>query len=708
MFSSPTAPLQRVLLLALVASGFACVSVPQEPGGAQLRERFPAHTSAVLDVGDDFITTREGFVSPSLGAAASNRSRMSLTLPRRGEDELTLRTQDGFEIRIDERGLRGDGAREAHAVVYPHDGGASFWSAVEEGFEEWLLLDEKATAGDGPVASWDVSGARLRQEGSAVEILDGHGEERIRVTAPAAFAQDGRRVDVRLAVRGETIELYADAKGRALLVDPLWTTPPALNLARWNHTATRLQNGKVLIAGGSPQSDANIRTATVEIYDPVTGTFTAAAPMTMPRTYHTATLLLNGKVLVVGGQSPDSQSAEVYDPATDQWTSTPNMGAAHARHDAALLLGGQVAVVGGRSGASGSAGVAQIDLYDPATNTWSTGGVLSKGRFDLRVTTLLDGKVLVTGGVVTSPSTAYVATAELCDPLAGNCAALPAMSEPRGLHTATRLLDGGVLVTGGTGSGVASTASCQLYDPSTNMWKPAPSLSVPRRDQTATLLQNGKVLVTAGYTGGMGGGYYSSAEIYNPATNTWASTASMTGARVRHAATLLQDGKVLVTGGFDGTPIAISQLYDPAEGNSAACSIASDCASGFCVDGVCCATACDAGPCDACSVAAGAEKDGTCSLLTGNACDDGNACTQTDACMAGVCQGGNVVVCSPTNDCHEPGMCDVQTGQCSELTKQDGSPCMGGTCMGGTCVQGGTGGGGAGGNGGSGGAGGNG
>ncbi|MBX3221377.1 MAG: FG-GAP repeat protein [Labilithrix sp.] len=111
------------------------------------------------------------------------------------------------------------------------------------------------------------------------------------------------------------------------------------------------------------------------------------------------------------------------------------------------------------------------------------------------------------------------------------------------------------------------------------------------------------------------------------------------------------------------------------KGNGSACSDGTECASGFCADGVCCNTACSAGTCDACSVAAGAPSSGTCALLTGNACDDGSACTRSDTCQAGTCVGGNDVICFALDQCHEVGVCDPATGTCSTPTKINGSAC---------------------------------
>ena len=127
--------------------------------------------------------------------------------------------------------------------------------------------------------------------------------------------------------------------------------------------------------------------------------------------------------------------------------------------------------------------------------------------------------------------------------------------------------------------------------------------------------------------------------------------------------------------------------------NGEACAAGSECASAFCADGVCCNTACDAGTCDACSIAAGAASDGTCALLTGPACDDADACTQSDTCQAGACTGSNPVICAAQDGCHDPGTCDPATGVCSNPSKADGSACddadactQSDTCQAGACT----------------------
>ncbi len=152
---------------------------------------------------------------------------------------------------------------------------------------------------------------------------------------------------------------------------------------RANHTATLLTNGKVLIAGGWVDIDA--RTATAELYDPDSRTFTPAGEMTMPRSHHTATLLPDGRVLIAGGSSitglglVPTNTAEIYDPSTGTFAATGNMIGNHACQQANLLGNGKVLIAGGTGIGADQPGA---ELYDPATGTFAVTGRYINKTFD--------------------------------------------------------------------------------------------------------------------------------------------------------------------------------------------------------------------------------------------------------------------------------------------------------------------------------------
>jgi len=170
-----------------------------------------------------------------------------------------------------------------------------------------------------------------------------------------------------------------------------WAYTGSLNNARTGHTATLLSDGKVLVVGGSVDFDYLV---SAELYDPATGTWSLTGSLNTGRTLHSATLLPDGKVLVAGGSNASFlKTAELYDPASGTWSYTRNLGNAHSDHVAVLLLDGRVLVAGG-----GSTNTAE--LYDPATGKWSLTGSMSSPRTYIRNAAALlpDGTVLVSGG----------------------------------------------------------------------------------------------------------------------------------------------------------------------------------------------------------------------------------------------------------------------------------------------------------------------
>ena len=305
-------------------------------------------------------------------------------------------------------------------------------------------------------------------------------------------------------------EVYDPARAVAIVI-------PAMSDARGNHTATLLPNGDVLVAGGVRfENGVWVVLSTAEIYDRSAGTWRLASPMNDPRYNHTATLLQDGKVLVAGGRSIQGDfislaTVEIYDPATERWTLTEAMHTARDSHSATLLSTGQVLVTGGSK--VGSVVQTSAELYDPSSGTWSQTGAMGTPRVYHSATLLPSGKVLVAGGQ--NPPFAAVETAELYDPIAGVWSPTASMRTSRMVHTATLLNNGKVLVTGGMPSDCfCPDATVEIFDPTTAAWSATSAMSVGRTGQSATLLNNGNVVVVGGYTDNTI--LLSSAEIYKP------------------------------------------------------------------------------------------------------------------------------------------------------------------------------------------------
>lgn len=330
------------------------------------------------------------------------------------------------------------------------------------------------------------------------------------------------------------------------------TAPPNVVLPLGGHTATLLPNGKVLIAGGFTDASLPTAVAYAELYDAVSGTWSATGAMTRARAGHTATLLASGKVLVTGD---GGTSAELYDPATGTWAATGDAVTERVQGNSATLLrDGRVLV--------------PDELYDPDLATWTATGPMVGQRGCCSTATLLrDGRVLVTGGG--APEGCAVRDAELFDPDRGTWAATGFMTVDRIFHAAALLADGRVLVAGGVCGDVDYVhSSAELYDPERGSWTATGSMSEARSSFTATLLRNGQVLVLGGFHEvNLEDVAIASAELYDPATGRWSSAPNLTVARAGHSATLLRNGKVLVVGvtliGYESNSVGSAELYDP-------------------------------------------------------------------------------------------------------------------------------------------------
>jgi hypothetical protein len=327
-----------------------------------------------------------------------------------------------------------------------------------------------------------------------------------------------------------------------------WEEVAAMYRPRLDHTSTLLPNGKVLVAGGDLPE--------VELYDPEERTFQTTGSLP---DYNfrggTATLLQNGKVLLAGGMG-SQRAALLYDPDTGIFTPTDSLAAPHTFHTATLLSDGRVLIAGGQNQDELQTH-AVCEIYDPEDDTFSLADSLNQDRSLHTATLLQNGQVLIAGGIyTTTPGNGnYTNTCEIYDPVNDEFSMVQNMISPRSNHEATLLADGSVLVSGGSWS----SRYCERYDVSENNWtQTGDMVAIRRNSHTATLLNNGKVLVAGGYTDAVS----SSAELYDPGTNSFTAVDSMFTAREQHAATLLPDGNVLVTGGYSSTaPTNLAELF---------------------------------------------------------------------------------------------------------------------------------------------------
>ena len=325
-----------------------------------------------------------------------------------------------------------------------------------------------------------------------------------------------------------------------------------MQIARASHTATLLPDGRVLITGGFGGSGTEYNPyRSTELYDPRTGSFQAAGNMTIGRSGHTATLLKNGKLLIVGGWTGRydlRRAAELYDPATGVFTPTGDMVIERAGNTAALLSDGRVLVAGGEDRSENA--LASAELYDPSTGKFTRTGDMTEPRGEATATALRNGKVLIVGGGSGHyPSQNVYRSAELYDPATGKFTSTGQMTVGCHKHAAVLLPSGKVLVVGGSDNRDwhGEYSSAEIYDPATGAFSATGTMSTARfkLPYAVALQANGTVLVA-------GGGSF--AEVYDETKGSFTKAeGSLGAARFFASATLLPDGKTLITGGYAET-----------------------------------------------------------------------------------------------------------------------------------------------------------
>lgn len=323
---------------------------------------------------------------------------------------------------------------------------------------------------------------------AAAEIYD-PAREQWRATGALQQARRGHQAvvlrDGRILVAGGFAggEVLATAE----VYDPeteTWSSPDSMQIPRLGHTLTVLDDGRVLAAGGtgpniqeaaggaqtiSPQSSA-------EIYNPDLGRWVSAGSMGTARFEHTATLLGDGRVLIAGGLGPNGDdlatlaSVELYDPAADTFLDTNEMADGRANHAAVALSDRQVLVVGGGGGERGDSSLATAEVFDARQGSWERVGALAAARRGATATRLEGGRVLVAGGeLVRGGTRRSLDTAEVFDPKTDAWAPAGSMSCPRSEHAAVLLDGGGVLLVAGDaalpGQAPAAQSCADVYRP---------------------------------------------------------------------------------------------------------------------------------------------------------------------------------------------------------------------------------------------------
>ena len=337
-----------------------------------------------------------------------------------------------------------------------------------------------------------------------------------------------------------------------------------MSIGRWSHSATLLNDGRVLIVGGKEKPYGSI--PSTEVFDPGNNSWSSAGNTLNPRGEgHTSTLLNNGQVLITGGT--EDNSSELYNPDANSWEYTNSMTNARKWASATLLTDGRVIIAGGDdSSRSGSKKLNTAEIYNPSTNQWSPTKNMNDSHSG-HSATIIDGKLLIVGRD----------SAELFDPSTGlwELAGKPVRARSTG-STATTMANGKVLVTGGewvhggflqgtkggglytagsigTGTGndggkhpmihmpiIIPLEDVELYDAENDIWQSTDKMSEGKRHHKAILTTDDKVIVIGNIQ----------IEIFDPNTQTWSTMGNLNYDHGEsHTATLMLNNKILVTGG---------------------------------------------------------------------------------------------------------------------------------------------------------------
>jgi N-acetylneuraminic acid mutarotase len=369
-------------------------------------------------------------------------------------------------------GLNAASAGPSPKLVY----GDGTWTTVESlPHAEWgsgsaVLRDGRVLVAGGAVAASSSSATDL------VSIYDpatGHWSAATHMLQPRAYPMVVTLDDGSVLAAGGSRNLQPlDTAERYYPENGTWVAAGRLNVPRTQGTLTLLGDGRVLAVGGGMEGSPGwASTASAEIFDPKTGVWSPASPMSVTRAYHTATLLGNGEVLVAGGattyngvRGTVTREAEIYSPRSNSWRPASRMTVARYADAAALLPDGRVLVAGGWSlTTNDDPSLASAEIYDPAANGWTVTGSLSDARGSLSMAGLPDGRVLAVAGV--DPAYHVLASTEIYNSKLGTWQAtgrLPVALERPAMGI---LPDGRVLIAGGAIDENAGhvTAVCAVY-----------------------------------------------------------------------------------------------------------------------------------------------------------------------------------------------------------------------------------------------------
>lgn len=402
-------------------------------------------------------------------------------------------------------------------------------------------------------------------------VLDGAGSHTATLAIPNNPALSGTLAQQALTLVGITLvfDEVSEVAATPFGVGGIFAAETATMAAsRTFATTIPLPDGHVLIVGGgSGQLLFQNATATTEIWDPVARTLQSGPSMVSPRAAHTMTRLQDGRYLLVGGVNATNipqTSCEIFDPLTNTFTATASMSVVRAHHTATLLSDGRVLIAGGiRNMLTATLAVTSstptTTIYNPVTNTWSTGPNMVRPRGAHSAVHLGNGTVLICGGIshisffgMLSPN--LQARAEIFNEASNTFSAAPNMATQRALAGAFLLPNGRALLIGGMTGNVAAggvpTALCETYNPTTNSWATSPPRSTPLAVPQIVTLADGAVVSFGGADGDLFAPLpNATCELLDPTTGAWSSFPSLSTPRAAPLVVPLPSCSVAVFGG---------------------------------------------------------------------------------------------------------------------------------------------------------------
>jgi hypothetical protein len=584
-------------------------------------------------------------------------------------------------------------------------GGAVRYRQTKSGTEDFVTFAQKPET-EAVRYRVDVSRvAGLRLVDNVLEFLDVGGVPRLRMAAPFITDRTGTRVDAAVSVPdcdvdrdpaapwGRTVTAAGHAactvavtwisspvKYPAVL-DPAWAaTTNMMTAPRSGHTATLLPNGRVLLVGGETTTGGTtVHLKSAELFDPTTNTFAATTPMTDARSLHVAVGLPNGNVLVAGGNGDAGPlaSTELYDLSKPGFRTVGPLLTARAQAQAVLLDTAEVLIAGGIDKTPKT--LDSAELWDGTSEAWKVTDSMQSARVGYFLTNVPQTGAFAIAGITTATGIGTIAASQVFQTSTHSWAPAPSLGTIRFDFAGAVLVGQKILVAGGFGGALgANLDTAEIYDPNAGAWAPSGTLSLPRAQLTLTALANGAAVAAGGAVmkdATTIESYAKSVDLYDATAKTWSKLADLSEARAAHTATLLTDGRLLVAGGTAGAAALQTAELFSLDAPGAACTTSATCGSGFCVDGVCCSTAC-AGTCNACAHSATGKPDGTCGVVQ-KGLDPRNDCKDDGAPS-----------CQKNGLCDGAGACGTYAGtSCTPSPCATDADCTSGACADGICCD---------------------